>query len=223
MAEYILANIAQIRAGYQVEQVLDDAKKQAEKEKVEAARIGSAIHEWIEKFIKGENPEMPGEEVITRGVLSFLQWQEEHGVEFVASEKLVYSMSDDYVGTLDAIARFKKDKDKLFVIDFKTGNDIYAEAKLQTAAYLDADHEESGVEYAGRWILNTTKETEEQFKERMTKKNKPDAVYMPFRAYFLDADPMCFARDLKAFRATKALHQALKIAETELATLKNGL
>ena len=114
------------------EEVVEIAKREWRKVKQEAADIGSAIHEWIEKYIKGEEQDMPADEKVLNGVKAFLDFQKENKFEWVLSEKKVYHPKFRYAGILDALA---KTKDGYVLVDFKSSNGIYSEMALQLAAY----------------------------------------------------------------------------------------
>jgi hypothetical protein len=153
-----------------------EGSKLHQKKKEEAANKGSEVHDWIEKYItaklgKGEKPEMPKDEEILNGVLAFLNWEKDHSVKFIDTEKLVYSKKYDYVGLLDCIAEIDG---KRSVIDFKTSNGLYNEYRYQVAAYQGADEEETGVKYDGnRWLVRFDKNTAE-FEAHELKEFKKD-------------------------------------------------
>jgi len=193
--------------------------------KQEAADIGTEIHDWVEKHIKGENPEMPESKEAQIGVTSFLQWKEENKVSFLSSERVVYSKKHDYIGKMDIEAKVNG---KLCLIDIKSSNGLYNTYNLQTAAYVMADEEENGRNYKGRWLIRVAKETEKEYIARMKKKNdariamgKEPTDYPPyqvFEAKFLDDDITNIGRDFKAFLAAKDLYEWNK--ETDYYTNK---
>ena len=183
----------------EIKDILAEAKKAAAEKKDLAAEIGKAIHRWVELYIKGELPEMPEDDRVAEGVNNFVRWLDESKMKLIDSEKIVYSKRYGFVGTLDITA--ERDG-KLYLLDIKTGNAIYPEYRIQTAAYLMADKEESGREYAGRVILRVSKETEEEYYTRMNKK-KADADKIPpfkmFEAYEVDAESDLIKTDFQAF------------------------
>ena len=72
---------------------------------------------------------------------NFHKWlvmAEERGIEWLGSEKKVYSKLWNYAGTIDALARINGE---LYVIDFKTSAKIYKEYYLQVYGYAQAVHE----------------------------------------------------------------------------------
>jgi hypothetical protein len=182
--------------------------------KKDAADIGKEAHKWIEGYIKGETPEMPERREAQIAVNAFLDWVKKEGFEIKSSERVVYSKEHDYMGTMDIEAMKEK---KRYLIDIKTGNGIYNDAYMQTAAYVKADEEESKRRYAGRYIVRLAKETEEEYNNRMEKKNKAREIkgnarwnygkYQPFEVLFLDNDKGNIDRDFQAFLNAKALYE----------------
>jgi hypothetical protein len=183
-----------------------------EQKKQEAADIGTKAHDWVEKFIKGENPDMPEEKEVQIAVNAFLDWMNANKVKFISSERVVYSKKYDYIGKMDIEAKVNG---KLCLLDIKTSNDLRNDYYMQTAAYVKADEEESGKEYHGRWLIRISKETEEEYIARMEKKNRirliqgkeayPIKPYEVFEALFLDDEETNMDRDFKSFLACKTL------------------
>ena len=182
-------------------------------EKKRTADLGTAIHDWIELYIKGKKPPMPEEEAITKGVNSFLEWKESHKVKFKASEEIIYSRKYDYCGSLDFEAEIDG---KFYLGDFKTGNALYNEVLMQTAAYAHARSEESGIEYDGRYLLRIAKETEEEHAKRTAEKKWAER-YQIFEAVpVTEKAPV----DFKAFLAFQQGYIWNKEAEQRLKELK---
>jgi len=184
--------------------------------KREAANIGKDAHDWIEKYVKGEDPGMPEDNKVARAVTGFFEWAEENKVKFLASEKFIYSKKHDYAGLLDAIVTMNGKRGK-FLVDYKASNGLYASVAYQTAAYQKADEEESNIKYAGRWALRLAKETEEEYMvtqekklKKYEKKNPGKSYgitpYVPFEAKFLDGPEIKVDRDFKAFLAALKLN-----------------
>lgn len=143
---------------------IEEARRKHTEKKNDAAATGKLVHEWVENYVKTGASELPENEQVLNGVLAFLKWVKEHDVKFLSAERMVYSKSHKYVGTMDAEAYVDG---KLCVVDYKTGKKIYPEARFQTSAYQKAaeeELEESGVgqAYTGdRWIVRFDKETGE--------------------------------------------------------------
>jgi hypothetical protein len=196
-----------------------------EERKQEAADIGTEAHEWIESYVKGEQPEMPERYGAQIAVNAFLDWIAANKVTFISSERVVYSKKHGYIGKMDIEAKVNG---KLCLIDIKTSNGLYNTYGMQTAAYLKADEEESGRKYHGRWLIRLAKETEEEYATRMVRKNENRArkgqepvdygPYQVFEAKFLETGETKpganVDRDFKAFLAAKDLYQWNKETDT---------
>lgn len=184
------------------------AEEESEKKKNEAADLGTLVHDWISRDIFGVSQLMPEDERVVRGVLAWIDWKESHDVKILHSEKAVYSLKHDYVGTLDFTANVKscgglccgnsESGERLHVLgDIKTGNGIYESHGMQTAAYLKAEEEETGKKFDGRLIVRLSKESEEEHTARMAKKNAKreakgkkafEVKFHVFETIWLDAD-----------------------------------
>lgn len=159
---------------------IEEARKKHTQRLKEAGDSGTLVHAFAEAFIRSKiegtvQPEIPEEGVVFNGALAFMRWVKEHNVEFISTERLVYSMEHGYGGMMDceAIVDGKKR-----VIDFKTSKSkkgkedekckmcgklgcggVYDEFRFQTAAYRAAAEEE-GSRYEGeRMIVTFDKET----------------------------------------------------------------
>jgi hypothetical protein len=145
----------------ELETIYSNAKKAHTQKKTDAGTIGSLTHKWVERYIKGENPEPPVNEGIRESVAKFQQWVSDHGVKFLCSEQPVYSQRHNYIGTLDFICWIDG---RLFIGDLKTSNGIYDEYLMQVAAYKYARNEEFPKEnYAGMLIVRIGKDGEFEF------------------------------------------------------------
>ena len=211
------------------DEVYSRAQEAHNADKEEAEALGTAIMAWIEAFIKGENPEMPSHENVLQGVLSFLEWKDQHKVKFISTERLVYSKKYDYIGKMDLEIEIDG---KLYVGDIKSGNGLYPEVKMQLAGYLMADVEESKRKYEGRWAIRIAKETELEYMDKMQKKNerkiargmKPVEIkpYQVFEALYLDNEKTTLKKDFKAFLNCVELYRWKQEAEKEFRALKDA-
>ena len=135
----------------------------------EAQNIGSDVHKWIELWIKfkinagSAVADYPYE--VKTPMENFHKWVESKEIEWIASEKKVYSKFWNYAGTIDALARINGE---LYVIDFKTSAKIYKEYYLQVYGYAQAIHEmvndESNKHYPKGMIVRLDKH-EDKFQE----------------------------------------------------------
>lgn len=123
---------------------IQDAKKFCAKahtvKRDKSADIGSLVHEWCERHVKGLDPDMPVNPEMLACVTAFLQWEKEMNPMYLESEVKIYSQEENYAGTFDCLARING---KNVMIDFKTGSGIYPyEMGMQLSAYKHAYEEE---------------------------------------------------------------------------------
>jgi hypothetical protein len=125
--------------------MIERAVTQYSQKRDTAGDIGHRVHDWIHNFIKSimngtEEPSMDDlQQEVINGVMGFLKWYGEHKVEFLNTEKIVYSKKYNYVGTFDVLMYVDG---VLTLGDYKTGKSIYPETKLQLAGYDLALQEE---------------------------------------------------------------------------------
>lgn len=174
-----------------VEQVSEEAKWAHRRLSNEAKNIGSAVHDFAERWIlhqlgKGSAPAMPANEAARAGASAFLDWAHSHEIEFHWTERKVYSRDGRYAGTADLGITFEGVKG---VADFKTSKAVYESHHWQTAAYLGALREELGEEWVGRWIIHLDKRTGE------------------FGVY---ESPKSLDEDLGVFRSLRDAHLGIK-------------
>lgn len=105
----------------------------------EAADAGTLAHLMVEHHIKKLGPPEEWDkatpevrELATQAYESFLAWEEGNRITFTAVEVPLVSETYRFGGTIDAIAELNG---KSYLIDFKTSNDVYADHKIQLAAY----------------------------------------------------------------------------------------
>jgi len=154
----------------------------------EATDIGTMAHEWIEKYLAGENPSAPKNKKLRATVESWREWAAPLNLIPIETEFKCYSKENGYAGTCDFDGWVG---DERCIVDWKTGKAVYPEHKLQTAAYLAAREEELfNVEYAARWVVVLPKDGGDIVAER------------------LDNDTL--ERDLDGFLGALALHRAIK-------------
>lgn len=107
-----------------------------------AADAGTLAHKFFENHIKGL-PE-PSRQGIQADVLSkaegcyitFLDWEKANSVKYIASEVELTSEKFPSGGTIDGIIQGALTPANMVdILDYKTGKDIYLEAKIQVRAY----------------------------------------------------------------------------------------
>lgn len=81
---------------------------------------------------------------------AFHKWVEDNKLKIKENEKTVISKTHKYAGTLDLlVAR----NGETWIIDVKTGKDIYLEAHLQLSAYKHALEEDKGIKVDRMGVL----------------------------------------------------------------------
>lgn len=138
----------------------------------EAAQMGSAVHKLIEMTLRGNKAkwsEANNIDVWER----YLGWcnfwkdlQDDpnktldlEGVVKIEimpdfTEYIVYNFDIDTAGTVDKNIKliFEDKNEKFMILDWKSGNNIYDTAYIQTATYMEIEKRNSGCEMLGRII-----------------------------------------------------------------------
>lgn len=179
----------------QLHAILEAGRIAHQKKKTDAGSMGTFIHNWVEKYIKGENPGMPVNDKMKECVESFLKWEALHKVKFLVSEQMIFSRKFKYTGKLDFICELGG---KLYLGDLKTSSGIFPEMYVQTAAYRYARTEEFPEEkYAGQLIIRVDKESGGFQFGRCT----DDAIYRKQVMGFISALKLYeVLRDLKGYK-----------------------
>lgn len=140
----------------QLETFWREAKRAHTTKKDDAASVGSVTHRYVESFIKGENPDLPINEIARGAGERFMSWVTEHKVKFLSAEQMVLSRTKGYCGQADF---FCVVDGKLWLGDLKTSNAIYSSYFEQCSAYIQARNEEFPSEsFAGFIIVRVGKE-----------------------------------------------------------------
>lgn len=148
----------------QLRDIFDEAKKAHRQKSTYAADVGTLAHEAIERFIKEGDRTPPFNEEAKKAFISFVKWADDNKVEFLESERKIYSKQYEYAGTMDFVCKIEGE---LLVGDTKTSSAIYEEYWFQTAGYQQAYVEEMGADVKGRVIVRVGKDGsfEVQFKK----------------------------------------------------------
>lgn len=134
------------------------------KEGRKAANIGTAVHDAIERHIRGEqfeaDPtayyELPdgGLEKAKRCYKAWQQWNGALTPDYKTLEPQMTHKTYGYGGTPDAICVIA---DTLCVADWKTSNGIYDETAMQVAAYRELWRHEHGEELKRAYVVRVDK------------------------------------------------------------------
>lgn len=162
--------------------VVNEAIRKPEEAKVAGGKTGDAIHDFAHEFaladIAGKPfpkiPKMEGmpqeeKDKALNGINAFLDFYNQHDVEFLQMEKLVYynsllagdSKPDEevveYLGIIDLLARVDG---KVGLWDYKTGKRVYTDQRYQLSGYVKAWNSQSEfVKCEESGVLSFSKET----------------------------------------------------------------
>lgn len=115
-------------------QLANEIVTASSKEAEESARIGTEMHDIIERLLRGEDVnDVPDQ--LEPAVRAWLKWRKEFiEWELVATEVGVYNPYS--AGQVDAL--FRKGRNDYLVVDWKTSSGLYDSSFLQVAAYAKA-------------------------------------------------------------------------------------
>ena len=133
-----------------------------------AANIGTEVHNLIDWHFRKEvgkpcsdtAPTLTSDEAL-RSFERFEEWRLNTKLKVIDTERKIVSLLGRYAGTLDTLIEIDG---KRYVIDFKTGKRVYAEAFLQNCAYRLALGEQGIRTHGGFIILLPKQSDDEDFK-----------------------------------------------------------
>lgn len=125
------------------------AGKNADWARDKAAKEGTQVHEALEKLVAGEKIEWADSWgnakynlQVWRMILKGADFLNTYKPEILASEMFLYSDKYQYAGTTDLLVRME---DRVWLLDWKTSNQIGLGYHMQTAAYAKALEEIKGI------------------------------------------------------------------------------
>ncbi len=167
---------------YQLDQILESARK-ADKEALEdAGNVGHDAHGWVESLIRSTLAndverrlelfaKLPLDERAANACIAAVLWMVAHNVRWLNTERKVYSLKYGYAGTCDGMAIIDSCgdplccphafKDRKSLVDWKTSNALYITYLMQTACYQHAHQEETGEQIEDRWVIRLGKDDAE--------------------------------------------------------------
>ena len=125
------------------------------------ARIGSMAHRWVEKWLlanfgEGDMPKPHTNPEVVNCTDAFQRWISASGVVPLYVERPLFSLSENYAGTIDLIGT-DKDGNQVY-IDFKTSKGKFDEHHYQLSAYMEAAIQEGLSVLGKRYIVRFPKE-----------------------------------------------------------------
>lgn len=147
-ADYVKAHIQPGVAldELEIQELCSEARKAHSKAKDKAADAGTYVHNWVEDYVSGKEPELPVSPVIRRVIDDFLAWWKATNIEPISAEQVFCSPTLMLAGTADLVCRVNG---KLTIMDWKTGSGIYPEMFLQMGAYAlmwEEEHPDQPIE-----------------------------------------------------------------------------
>lgn len=142
--------------------VVGEAVLKPEEAKVAGGKTGDIIHDFAHDFAKAEmtgltHPKIPVDKMALftkeekdkalNGINAFLDWFNNHEVEFLAMEKVLYYNSllagdskegeeiVEFLGIMDCLAKVNG---TILVLDYKTGKRVYTDQRYQLSGYRKA-------------------------------------------------------------------------------------
>lgn len=138
------------------EHILVEAKTAHRKKKETAGDWGTAVHGAVESWIKEKVEPTTLDEMGMVAFTNFKKWAEDNKVEFLESEKHLYSKEMWTGGIVDMV--FMMDGKK-YIGDIKTSSGIYNEAFFQMGAYhLMLQEMGEAEDVAGYIVINLKKD-----------------------------------------------------------------
>jgi hypothetical protein len=120
----------------ELDSLLDEARGAYRAARAKAKDSGHMVAEWIEHHIAGRDVPRPEEPGAAAGVEAFLAWEEDTGVEWLASEWAMADPSTLVGGRADALAMIAG-RPVLLDVKRRSGKArTYREDELQVSAYL---------------------------------------------------------------------------------------
>ena len=173
------------------EKVLEEARTAHTRAKEKAGDKGTDIHALVEEYIKKSISENDGRaigDIPTQEPMleEFIRWAVNNKVQFLESEKRVYSEKWWVAGTADFTCKIN---DQRFVGDLKTQKTMWDRTPFfQTAGYMKMLVEMGEEPYDGTIIVNI---------------NKEDNKLTEYKSYDWEADIKSFESALQLYRTIK--------------------
>ncbi|RJQ53412.1 MAG: hypothetical protein C4521_07720 [Actinobacteria bacterium] len=129
--------------------------EEAERVLNEAGELGSDMHKLLARYNRGEKVRAPRDPQLNKMFRAHKEWSEAWVRQVIEVEYEVRSVKYQYGGTVDLVALLKGER-KPAIIDYKTGR-VYRTHHFQTAGYLRAYEEQTGIKAGRRIVIHLDK------------------------------------------------------------------
>lgn len=126
-----------------IDKLIEVAKANPDKQKDDAASLGTRIHAYIDAVITGK-PLGKIDNDMLKPVMGFDAWWKSANIEILMGDTRVASLKHGYGGSLDALG-YDLANMTLVLTDWKSSKGIWLEYALQVAAYCKAFEETFGI------------------------------------------------------------------------------
>lgn len=147
-----------------------------------AAARGTTVHSIVEAFkqtgavLEGIPEEFQGY------ATAFYNFMKEVNPEIIEQEKTIFDLENKVAGTLDM---YGKIGEKFYILDIKTGKDIYAESELQLSAYAHMLRlEGKPVDAIGVCLLETGEDKLPTGKYKFAQRTEHHEVFLHAKAMY---------------------------------------
>lgn len=144
----------------ELEAIFAQAKRSSYAKKEEASTTGKMAHAWISNYsLTGQEAPLSKDAPHRPCVEAAMDWFDKHKVEFLESERAIYSIRHNYSGRMDGIAVVNGVLSLIDYKSWKSGTIVYPEARFQVAGYQAAYEEETKKIITQRCIIKLEKDT----------------------------------------------------------------
>lgn len=131
---------------------------------MQKAVFGKKVHKCLELYLQGHLKSFDLQpEDVKKHLLGYQQWLEKVNLEIIDTERIVWSDTYRFAGTLDVVAKIKDD---YVIIDFKTSSAIYSTYFLQLASYAVALWEREKIRISRLIVVRSDNNGEIEVQER---------------------------------------------------------
>jgi hypothetical protein len=205
-----------------LDEIIQAARKTDSEILTDSGEVGTSAHDFLEKigqtYIRGDEARrlellahFPEDDRAASCAISALEFFQRHHIQFIHTERPVYSRSLDCCGTMDALVWADSCDDpaccpepyehSLTLLDYKSSNGVYPSYMAQAALYAYAFMEEFPGQHIDRRFVLKLPKTEGAF-----------------QSFHMAGDEL-FRQDLAIYTFALGLYRSLRIVEERMSDL----